>query len=117
MTSPLDQNSQKFLDFIRYIVTPQEEKIFREMPPEDRHEFVIDFWKRRDPDPNIGEDGTAPPKWLMANSTVPMRVENVQHGTTAITINPQIDRSITDSPVGHARSGTTNSFEVQRLIA
>ncbi len=50
-TSPLDPNSQKFLDFIRYIVTPQEEKIFRELPAEDRHEFVTDFWKRRDPNP------------------------------------------------------------------
>ncbi|MDH7513757.1 MAG: GWxTD domain-containing protein [Clostridiales bacterium] len=53
---PLDQNSQKFLDFIRYIVTPQEEKIFREMPPEDRHEFITDFWKRRDPIPETEEN-------------------------------------------------------------
>ncbi|MFQ6109657.1 MAG: GWxTD domain-containing protein [Candidatus Aminicenantales bacterium] len=51
LKSPLDQNSQKFLDLIRYIITPQEEKIFREMPPEDRHEFVTDFWRRRDPVP------------------------------------------------------------------
>jgi GWxTD domain-containing protein len=49
--APLDQNSQKFLDLVRYIITPQEEKIFKEMPPEDRHEFVRDFWKRRDPSP------------------------------------------------------------------
>lgn len=49
--SPLEQNSQKFLDLIRYIITPQEEKIFREMPPEDRGEFVTDFWRRRDPNP------------------------------------------------------------------
>ena len=48
---PLDQNSQKFLDFIRYIITQQEDKIFREMPPEDRGEFITDFWKRRDPNP------------------------------------------------------------------
>lgn len=54
--SPLDQNSQKFLDLIRYIITPQEEKIFREMPPEDRHEFVADFWRRRDPDPETQEN-------------------------------------------------------------
>ena len=47
----LDQNSQKFLDFIRYIITQQEDKIFREMPPEDRGEFITDFWKRRDPNP------------------------------------------------------------------
>ena len=54
--SPIDQNSEKFLDLIRYIVTPQEEKIFREMPPEDRHEFVSEFWKRRDPDPESHEN-------------------------------------------------------------
>jgi len=50
--SPIDPNSQKFLDFIRYIITPQEEKIYREMPPEDRQEFIRDFWKRRDPNPD-----------------------------------------------------------------
>ncbi len=54
--APVDQNSQKFLDLIRYIVTPQEERIFREMPPEDRHEFVSEFWKRRDPDPGTPEN-------------------------------------------------------------
>ncbi len=47
----LDPQSQKFLDIIRYIVTPQEERIYREMPPEDRAEFLADFWKRRDPTP------------------------------------------------------------------
>jgi GWxTD domain-containing protein len=51
LESPLDQNSQKFLDITRYIITLQEDKIFREMPPEDRGEFVTDFWKRRDPTP------------------------------------------------------------------
>jgi len=44
----LDPKSRKFLDQIRYIITPQEERIFREMPPEDRGEFIADFWKRRD---------------------------------------------------------------------
>ena len=47
----LDQNSQKFMDITRYIITPQEAKIFREMPPEDRGEFLTDFWHRRDPNP------------------------------------------------------------------
>lgn len=51
MKPSLDPQSQKFLDIIRYIITPQEERIFREMPTEDRGEFVVDFWKRRDPTP------------------------------------------------------------------
>jgi len=53
---PLDSNSQKFLDFIRYIITSQEDRIFREMPPEDRGEFIMDFWARRDPDPSTPEN-------------------------------------------------------------
>jgi len=53
---PLDPKSQKFLDQIRYIITPQEERIFREMPPEDRGEFIADFWRRRDPIPETEEN-------------------------------------------------------------
>jgi len=53
---PIDSNSQKFLDLIRYIVTAQEEKIFREMPPDDRGEFIADFWARRDSDPSTPEN-------------------------------------------------------------
>lgn len=48
----LDPQSQQFLDYIGYIILPVEEKIFREMPPEDRGEFIKDFWARRDPDPS-----------------------------------------------------------------
>ena len=48
----LDPTSQKFLDYIGYIILPVEEKIFREMPVEDRGEFIRDFWARRDPDPS-----------------------------------------------------------------
>ncbi|MFC2169128.1 GWxTD domain-containing protein [Acidobacteriota bacterium] len=48
----LDPNSQKFLDYVSYIILPVEEKIFREMPPEDRGQFLEDFWGRRDPDPS-----------------------------------------------------------------
>jgi GWxTD domain-containing protein len=44
------------LDIIRYIITPQEERIFRAMPPEDRGEFIIDFWARRDSDPSTPEN-------------------------------------------------------------
>jgi GWxTD domain-containing protein len=53
---PIDSNSQKFLDLIRYIVTSQEERIFREMPPEDRGEFIRDFWARRDSDTSTPEN-------------------------------------------------------------
>jgi GWxTD domain-containing protein len=52
----LDPLSQKFLDYVSYIIMPVEEKIFREMPPEDRGEFIRDFWARRDPDPSTPEN-------------------------------------------------------------
>lgn len=47
----LDPSSQKFLDRVRYIITAKEEKMFKEIPPENRDEFIEDFWKRRDPKP------------------------------------------------------------------
>ncbi len=56
LKSPIDQNSERFLDLVRYIITPQEEKVFREMPPQDRCEFVVEFWKRRDPNPETAEN-------------------------------------------------------------
>lgn len=48
----LDPVSEQFLDNVSFIILPVEEKIFREMPPEDRGEFIRDFWARRDPDPS-----------------------------------------------------------------
>ncbi len=45
----LDQASRKFLDVVGYIILPVEEKIFKEMPLEDRGEFIKEFWARRDP--------------------------------------------------------------------
>jgi len=53
----MDPKSRKFLDQIRYIITPQEERIFREMPPEDRGEFIAEFWRRRDltPETEVNE--------------------------------------------------------------
>ena len=52
----LDPESRRFLDLIGYIVLPVEEKIFQEMPPEDRGDFILDFWGRRDPDPDTPEN-------------------------------------------------------------
>lgn len=52
----LDPQSQQFLDYMSYIILPVERKIFLEMPPEDRGEFIRDFWARRDPDPSTPEN-------------------------------------------------------------
>ncbi|MFC2164172.1 GWxTD domain-containing protein, partial [Acidobacteriota bacterium] len=52
----LDPEGERILDLMSYIILPVEEKILREMPPEDRKEFVDDFWARRDPDPSTPEN-------------------------------------------------------------
>jgi len=47
----LNPEEKKFLSEVRYIITSEERKIFLELPPEERKEFIKEFWKRRDPDP------------------------------------------------------------------
>jgi len=40
-----------FLSKVSYIISKQERKIFRELPESGRDDFIDEFWKRRDPDP------------------------------------------------------------------
>jgi GWxTD domain-containing protein len=47
----LSPEEKKFLSEVRYIITSEERKIFIELSPEEREEFIKEFWKRRDPDP------------------------------------------------------------------
>lgn len=47
----LDPLSEEFYDKVRYIITKAESKIFLELPPSARPDFIEDFWKRRDPTP------------------------------------------------------------------
>ncbi|MCP2604793.1 GWxTD domain-containing protein [Candidatus Aminicenantes bacterium AH-873-B07] len=47
----LDSQSKEFLSIVRYIITSEEEKIFKELPPSERAEFIKNFWVRRDPTP------------------------------------------------------------------
>ncbi|MCU0243641.1 MAG: GWxTD domain-containing protein [Acidobacteria bacterium] len=41
-----------FLAKVGYIITREERKIFLELPTEGREDFIEEFWKRRDPDPD-----------------------------------------------------------------
>lgn len=52
----LDPESKEFLSLVRYIITPQERKIFLNTPPEERKKFIKEFWKKRDPDPETEEN-------------------------------------------------------------
>ncbi len=49
--SRLDPLSEDFLSRVRYIITKEESKIFRELPPSARPWFIGEFWERRDPTP------------------------------------------------------------------
>jgi GWxTD domain-containing protein len=47
----LDPESEDFLSHTRYIITREESKIFMELPSQARHDFIEEFWRRRDPIP------------------------------------------------------------------
>ncbi|MFO7865979.1 MAG: GWxTD domain-containing protein [Candidatus Aminicenantes bacterium] len=47
----LSPEHEEFFSKVRYIITSQEKKIFLNLIPEDRDEFVRKFWKKRDPSP------------------------------------------------------------------
>lgn len=52
----LDPESAEFLAKVRYIITREERKIFLELPDTEKPQFVEEFWKRRDPDPDTQEN-------------------------------------------------------------
>jgi GWxTD domain-containing protein len=56
LESRLDPVSEEFYSKVRYIMTSEESKIFIELPPSARAEFIGEFWKRRDPTPGTEEN-------------------------------------------------------------
>ncbi|MGC8745119.1 MAG: GWxTD domain-containing protein [Candidatus Saccharicenans sp.] len=52
----LKAKDAEWLSEVRYIITPEERKIFLELPESEREQFKEDFWKRRDPDPDTEEN-------------------------------------------------------------
>jgi GWxTD domain-containing protein len=47
-----DPESKEFFSVVRYIITKQERKTFIALPPSERKNFIEEFWKKRDPDPD-----------------------------------------------------------------
>ncbi len=47
----LPHKDKEFLSLVRYIITKQEKKIFLNISDNEREQFKIDFWKKRDPEP------------------------------------------------------------------
>lgn len=52
----LDPESKEFYSTVRYTITKQERKIFLNLPPSERPGFIVEFWKKRDPDPGDEEN-------------------------------------------------------------
>jgi len=52
----LEPENKEFLAKVRHIITSKEHKIFFELPPSEREEFIEEFWKRRDPNPDTEEN-------------------------------------------------------------
>jgi GWxTD domain-containing protein len=47
---------EKYYDQIKYIARDQELKIYRQLDAQAKQEFLISFWKGRDPTPDTGEN-------------------------------------------------------------
>lgn len=47
----LGPDEQEFLTTVRFIISKQERKQFLNLPPSERKDFIKEFWKKRDPDP------------------------------------------------------------------
>jgi len=52
----LDPESKEFLSKVSFIITKQERKIFLSLAPSERENFIEEFWKKRDPDPDTEEN-------------------------------------------------------------
>jgi GWxTD domain-containing protein len=51
-----EDEAQKYFDQIKYIATDQEKDIYSKLDPRGKQEFLLHFWKSRDPDPGTPEN-------------------------------------------------------------
>lgn len=56
LESKLEPENKEFYSKVRYIISEEEKKIFLELLPSERENFITDFWKRRDPTPDTEEN-------------------------------------------------------------
>ena len=52
----LDPDSREFLSKGRYLITREERRTFLNLPTAERASFVAEFWKKRDPTPDIEDN-------------------------------------------------------------
>lgn len=51
-----DEDVKKYINQIKYIATSKEKKMFTELSPRGKQEFLLQFWRSRDPDPDTAEN-------------------------------------------------------------
>ncbi len=56
MQKNLNPESREFISKARYIISKKERRIFLNLPESERKEFIQEFWKSRDPDPDTEEN-------------------------------------------------------------
>ena len=52
----LDPLNKEWLNLVDYIITSEERKLFLDLPGAEKAQFKLEFWDRRDPDPNTQEN-------------------------------------------------------------
>jgi len=52
----MSKGNKEFLSKVRYIITKDEAKYFKNLPDEQRGHFITQFWEIRDPDPSTEEN-------------------------------------------------------------
>jgi GWxTD domain-containing protein len=55
-SEPLSKGEKEFLSQTRYIITKEEEKLFKSLSQAERPAFIEEFWKKRDPEPETEEN-------------------------------------------------------------
>jgi len=46
-----EEDEKKYFDQIKYIATDQEKEVYSQLDPQGKQEFILRFWKAKDPDP------------------------------------------------------------------
>jgi GWxTD domain-containing protein len=49
-------DEKKYLDQIKYIASEEEKKLFRQLSPRGKQQFLLEFWRSRDPDPQTADN-------------------------------------------------------------
>ena len=52
-----EEDVVKYFDQIKYIASEEEKRLYKQLDPVGKQEFIFRFWEKRDPDPDTPENG------------------------------------------------------------